>query len=665
MPKHTLSRRTFVAGSIAAGTGIAATTRIGSAGPILSGAERMARLQDGDVAYAKAVETAPSSFTESPMLKALVDAGSLPPVAERLPKNPLVVQPVEIGQYGGLARVGNITTNIGGYDLDYITERRAYFLRYTPDLAGTELSIASKVDVSDDQSTYTITLRDGIKHSDGEPVTTADIMFWYEDILLNEDLTPVISRDLQPGGEVVKVTAIDDLTVEFKFAVPNPRFPLSHLAHQTGGWYKAEHIHPSHYLKQFHPKHNPDAEKLAKDGGWNTWMEMFGDKADRNINPERPSLSAFVCKKDSGTIVTWERNPYYWAVDTEGNQLPYIDTVEMERLQDVESYHAKIVSGAYDYAVGNTDILNFSTYEGSAEQGDYRTMVWSSGRGSEVFFQFNMNYGSEAMQKVHQDPRYRQALSLAINRQEVNDLLFFGAAVVRQMTVLPTSVNFKEEYANAWIDYDVDQANALLDEVGLTWNDDQTVRVMEDGQPLQYTFDYFDGEGPKTQILELIAEYWRAVGVDMQFKSITRQLLLPRVQTNEEPMSMWHGDASTDVLLPIDPKWSVGKYGDESSIAPLWTQWFNTQGEEGEEPPEFYLSALNTWQEYRDTLDPDKATELLQAQADNLWSIGTVGLTPWPFIVRNRLHNAPETGIHTWDGLFQYPYHAHTLFIRE
>jgi len=621
-------------------------------------------MQDGEVAYARAVEEMPAAFAESPMLRELVDAGSLPPVEDRLPEDPLVVQPIEIGQYGGLARVGNITTQIGGYDLDFIAARRSHFFRYTPDLAGYEPNLASRVDISDDQTTFTVHLRKGLKWSDGEPCTSADMMFWYEDILLNSELTPVVSIHMRPGDTPVVVTAPDEHTVVFSFAVPHPRFALSHLAHQNG-WYKAEHMHPAHYLKQFHPKYNPDAAAEAKAQGYNSWMERFGDMADIGINIDRPRLSAFIPTKDSTTTVTWTRNPYYWAVDVEGNQLPYIDTVELERLQDVETYHAKVVSGAYDYAVGHADILNYATYEASAQQAGYRVLVWSSGRGSEVFFQFNMNFADGGLAEIHQDVRFRRAMSLAINREEMNNLLFFGAAVVRQMTVLPTSVHFREEYANAWVDYDVEQANALLDEMGLQWNSDRTVRLRPDGQPLQYQFDYFDAEGPKTQILELVTEYWRAIGVQVTAKAITRQLLLPRVQTNQEPMSMWHGDASTDVLLPVDPKWSVGKYGDESSLAPLWTQWFDTGGAEGEEPPEFYLEALSTWREYSETLDPELAAKLLQSQADNLWSIGTVGMTPWPFIVKNRIHNVPETGIHTWDGLFQFPYHSETLFIRE
>jgi peptide/nickel transport system substrate-binding protein len=668
MSKPMISRRAAVAGSIAAGIGGPAVARHVAAAPAVpleSGVSRVARMQEGEVVYAAPSDAVPAQFNEAPTLAEQVAAGTLPPVAERLPKNPLVIQPIEIGKYGGLIRVGNITTNLGGYDLDFATGSRPYFLNYTPQLDGTVLHIASAVEQSEDQTTYTITIRDGLKWSDGTPVTTADIMFWYEDILQDPDLTPNPSQDLRPGGALVKVAAVDDLTFTMTFGIPHPRFLLSQMAHQTGGWYEAQHIHPSHYLKQFHPKYTPEADAAAKAAGYNTWMEQFADKADKNVDINRPTLYAFICTGDTTTTTTWTRNPYYWVVDTDGNQLPYIDTVEMERLQDVESYHARIVSGAYDYAVGNTDILNYSTYEASAADGDYRVLVWSSGRGSEVFFQFNMNYGDEIQQSIHQDVRFRRAMSLAINREEVNQLLFFGAAVPRQMTVLPTSAHFKEDYANAHMAYDVDGANALLDEMGLAWNGDRTVRLRSDGQPLEYNFDYFDGEGPKTSILELITEYWRAIGIVVNAKSITRQLLLPRVQTNEEPMTMWHGDASTDILLPIDRKWVTGNFGDEAGAAPLWNQYFQTDGEEGLQPPEFYQIALDTWTEYRNTLSPDAAARLLQLQADNLWSVGVVGMTPWPCIVRNRIGNVAETGIHTWDGLFQQPYYSETLFIRE
>jgi peptide/nickel transport system substrate-binding protein len=276
-----------------------------------------------------------------------------------------------------------------------------------------------------------------------------------------------------------------------------------------------------------------------------------------------------------------------------------------------------------------------------------------------------MNWPEPELRKLHQDARYRRALSIAIDRNEMNEVLFFGAAVPRQMTVLETSTYFKQEYADAWAQFDVEQANALLDELGLTWNGDKTQRLLPNGQPIKYQFDYFNGEGPKTEILELVSSYWRAVGIDVQGTPVTRQLLDPRIDNNEEPMSLWHGDASTDILLPVDRKWVTGKDGDECTIAPLWNKWWETNGETGEEPPEWYTEALNTWREFSETLDPEVAAKMLQSQADNVWSIGTVGDTPWPFIVKNTVGNVPETGIHTWDGLFQLPYHPETLFFKE
>lgn len=667
MTKRSISRRKFV-GSAAAGSAAMLGARAGDASATMPAAPARARARSyqeaTDVKYAKVIETMPAAFAEAPMLTEMVTAGTIPALAERLPKEPMVVEPIEVGVYGGTARVGDISTNLGGYDIKYATGGPVHLLRYTPDLAATEPNVASGIDVSEDQTTYTIHLRPGMKWSDGKPVTAADMMFMYEDILLNTEITPTFPLDLSPGEKPVVMMAPDEFTVVMTFAVPHPRFLLSNCPHQYG-WPSARQIHASEYLKQFHLKYNPNATAEAEAEGFATWVERFNDMNNEDINAALPTLRAFVAEEDSPTLVRYRRNPFFWAVDSAGNQLPYMDYVEMERLQDVQTYHAKIVTGAFDYAVGNGDILNFSTYQSSEASAGYKTLLWSSGRGGEVFFQVNFNFGDEVLKKVTQDVRYRQALSVAINREEVNQLLFFGAAVPRQMTVLPTSVHFKPEYETPFAQYDVALANQLLDELGLTWNDDQTMRLLPNGQPMQFKFDYFDGEGPKTSILELITAYWRAVGIHVTASSITRQLLAPRIETNEEPMSMWHGDASTDILLPVDRKWSTGKAGDECSIAPLWNLYWQTDGREGEEPAEWYATALDTWRRFSETLDPAVAAELLQSQADNLWSIGTVGMTPWPFVVKDRMGNVAETGIHTWDGLFQFPFHAETLFLRQ
>ena len=667
MTKREISRRTFVGYSTAVGAAAALSVRAleAAAAPGAVAPASASTAQDmSTVKYAKVIDTVPAAFQEAPMLTEMVNAGTIPPLAERLPEEPLVVEPIEIGQYGGEMRVGDMSTNLSGYDINWATGGPNHFLRYNADLTGVEPNIAKSVDVSEDKTTYTLHMRRGMKWSDGQPVTSADMMFTYEDILMNEELSPVIYTGFQPGNQPLQITAPDEYTIQIKFAVPHPAFEFSNLPHQYG-WPRARALHPRHYLEQFHPKYNPNAKAEAEAAGFATWMEQFTDMDDEAVNLKIPMLRAMIPVESTPTLVRYQRNPYYWAVDSQGNQLPYLDGVVMERLQDIESYHAKIITGAYDYAAGNTSVLNYATYEASAQTAGYKVLRWSSGRGGENFYQLNLNWPEPELRKAHQDVRYRRALSLAINRQEMNDLLFFGSAVPRQMTVLPNSRYFKQEYADAWAQYDVDQANALLDELGLAWNGDRTARLLPNGQPIKYAFDYFNGEGPKMQILELLAEYWRAIGIDVVGTPVTRQLLRPRVLTNKEPMSMWHGDASTDILLPVDRKWVIGKVGDECSIAPLWNAWWETGGTEGEEPAEFYLEALNTWREFSETLDPALAEKLLQSQADNLWSIGTVGMTPWPIVVKNTVGNVPETGIHTWDGLFQYPYHPETYFFRQ
>ncbi len=616
------------------------------------------------VKYAEVVTTIPAKFTDSPVLAEQIKAGKLPPIKERLPEEPLVVKPIEIGRYGGTARVGISNTDILGGDQGYLGGTVQNFLRFNPDLTGVVPNVATKVDVSEDKMTYTIHLRKGLKWSDGEPVTAQDALFSFEDIIKNTDITPAVPLDFQPGGKVMEMSAPDDHTIVIKFAVPWPRFLLGNLAHYYG-WQKNRQLHPAHYLKQFHSKYNAKADEEAKAAKYNSWIERFTDTMSAAVNPQLPALSAFVVDQVTPTVVTFRRNPYFWQVDTEGNQLPYIDVMEMERLQDVSSYDAKIVTGAYDYAVANTSVLNYATYDNSAAAGKYRVLLWSSGRGAEVFFQVNMNVKDEVLRKIHQDVRYRRALSLAIDRDQINQLLFFGRGTPRQLTVIPESKYFKPEYERGWSAFDLNQANQLLDEIGLKWNTDKTVRLRPDGKPMAITFDYYDAEGPKTPVLELVTEFWRKVGVDVSAKAITRTLLTPRVKTNEEAMSLWHGDASTDVLLPVDRKWSTGKFGDEGTIAPLWNQWFETGGKGGEEPADWYKEALTTWQKYSETLDPALAAKVLQSQADNVWSIGTVGMAPWPFIARNTLRNVPESGIHTWDGLFQYPYHAETFFFMK
>ncbi len=311
-------------------------------------------------------------------------------------------------------------------------------------------------------------------------------------------------------------------------------------------------------------------------------------------------------------------------------------------------------------------ILNYQAYQDGAQKGGYRVLLWDSGKGSEVFYQVNMNYPNldDPLAKIHQNPKFRQALSMAINREEINNLIFFGKAVPRQITVVRKSSYFKPEYEQAYAEYSPDKANALLDELGLKWNADKSARLGPDGKPLTYTFDMYDSETPKIPVTELVVEYWRKIGLNVSFKSVTRELLRPRIMDNQEPMGLWHGDASTDILLPIDRKWSTGRWYDESTIAPLWTQWYDSGGQGGKEPPDFYMAAFKAFEQFQKTLAPEDADKLLKLQATNLWSIGTVGMAPYPMVAKTNLRNFPETGSFVWDDLFVYPYHTTLFFFK-
>jgi len=283
-----------------------------------------------------------------------------------------------------------------------------------------------------------------------------------------------------------------------------------------------------------------------------------------------------------------------------------------------------------------------------------------------VVYNVNMNYGmdlaekdplKETMRAVFSDVRFRRALSLGVNRAEINEVIYFGNATERAMTVIPASNFFKQEYADAWADYDPDQANALLDEIGLKWNAAKTHRTWPSGEDIVIPWDFVETETPKGPISELVRDHWNDLGIELIMKSITRSLLTPKIAANEEPMSLWHGDETADTLFFRRPKFFAPLDGDESAWGALWGRWYNTRGQDDtavEPPPE--IKDLFTWLDmYAETGDAEWCHNALESQAENVWTIGTVGLAPCPLIVRNNLRNVAETGYWTWDSYWSYP----------
>ncbi|NLX44139.1 MAG: twin-arginine translocation signal domain-containing protein, partial [Chloroflexi bacterium] len=487
-------------------------------------------------------------FTESPMLAERVAAGDLPPVEERLPDEPRICEIIgEIGSYGGTLVVGDTSTNLRGPDCASAQDR-PYWLRPSHDLTHAVPNTMADWEMSADFTEVTCYLRKGMRWSDGEPVTTEDIRFWYEDILKNTELTPLPNIAFRRGGDLMTLDILDDYAFKLTFAAPNPSFVLVNMAHygvgESGCWV------PAHYMKQFHIQYNDKANDLAKAAGFDFWYQNFGKVNNVDQSLDRPRVHAFVPIKDTPQTVTFERNPYYHAVDPEGQQLPYIDTMVVERAAELGMFDAKVVGGTYDFSAFSLTIQNYTTYAAAAEDNNCRIIIWPTGRGSDQVYNLNFTWPDEEWRTVFRDLRFRQALSLALDRQDINDVVYYGNSFNRQYTVIPTSRHFRPEYETAYAEMDVERANALLDEMGLEWNSAKTHRLWPVSKtPIIIPFDTVELATPVMPIHELVNEHWQRIGIETQVKSITRNLLSQKILANEEPLSLWRGDESSDILF--------------------------------------------------------------------------------------------------------------------
>jgi peptide/nickel transport system substrate-binding protein len=479
----------------------------------------------------------PPKYKESPMLAALVAAGDLPPVDERLPEDVRLVPVLDsIGQYGGTVICGDLTMNLFAGDAQRMSDY-PNLLRISKDGTQALPHVLKDWKMSDDKTAVTCFMRKGMKWSDGEPLTTADIKFFYEDVLLNTEITPLTPKWFRPGGELMKLDILDDYTYKLTFKQPHPRFVMVCMAHREG-WGDHNTFVPSHYLKQFHIKYNDKAGDLAKAAGFDFWYQNFLKQNNRMQNIDRPRVEAFMPVRDTPQMSFLERNPFYAAVDPEGNQLPYVDKVDMDRCADVAVLDAKVTGGNYDYAAFWLRILYYSTYAEGAATSNARMIQWQSGKGSDIVYNTNMNWTEEEWRLVFSDDRFRQALSLSVNRADINNVIYFGNASETQMTVVAASRHYKPEYASAYAELNVDKANALLDDMGLEWNAAHNHRIWPVSKTdMIISWDLVEQEGPKGPVAELVTEYWKAIGIEVQWKSITRNLLSQKIQANEEPMT--------------------------------------------------------------------------------------------------------------------------------
>ncbi|MGQ9632385.1 MAG: ABC transporter substrate-binding protein [bacterium] len=583
-------------------------------------------------------------YKEAPMLAELVRAGKLPPVEERLPREPLVVPPVEeIGQYGGTWRRAWLgpSDSPGPSRITYDP-----ILRW--DRGGKTVipGVAKGWEFSEGGRTLTLFLREGMKWSDGAPFTADDILFWYEDIIMNKEITPSKPSWLRVGGELGKVEKVDDYTIRLRFAQPYG------ILLEVLAWSGDIHA-PKHYLKAFHPKYTPEGElqKLAKERGFEFWYQLFQNRNDWIANPDLPTLRAWK-PTTPGTAPRFimERNPYYWKVDTAGNQLPYIDRVVHDLVENTEVINFKAMAGELDMQLRHLMIGNYTVLMENREKGNYRVLKWKAALGADAVLTPNLNHKDPVLHEIINDRRFRIALSIAINREEINELVYLGLGEPRAATVVPDSPAYKEEFARMYAEYDPDRANKLLDEMGLTGRDSEGFRLRPDGKTLALTIEVVPVFGPWVDVSELVKEYWEAIGVKTAVKVEERSLFYARVQGAEHDVAVWSLDWALHPL--VSPVRFIPYNAAGSRFAPLCGLWYESGGKSGVEPWGDLKRVVDLYERAKVTIDEMEkirlAQEILRINAENVWSIGTVGLIPSTMalgVAKNNFRNVPEVAI--------------------
>ncbi|NPV09459.1 MAG: ABC transporter substrate-binding protein [Anaerolineae bacterium] len=572
------------------------------------------------------------------MLAAKVQAGELPPVEERLPLSPRVVEPVEeIGQYGGTWRQVHIGTSDLMQNYYIFQERGGMF---SPDFAEIVPAAFAGWEVSDDASEFTIHMREGMRWSDGAPFTADDIMFWYEDVVLNDELSPTKPASLKRGGQLGVFEKVDDYTVKIRFAGPYGAF-LNFLPTLFP-------FAPKHYLSQFHPAYTEKAalDKKVAEAELDTWTDLWAQKVAFSNNPGTPTIDPWVVTNSvDQPIQVLERNPYYYSVDTAGNQLPYIDRFERTLVPDVEALLLKAIAGDVDFQARRIASLgNRPVVMENQEKGDYRVidMIFNTANLGTIFF--NYSHPNEELRKLFRNKDFRVALSIAINRQEISDLIFKGIGEPGQVT---SSGPYYDEAAwNANIGYDAEAANKMLDDLGLTERDDDGFRLLPDGSRISIVNIAFTPWPPdNVEMQQLVKEYMADVGIEMLVTPTDRQLWVTRVQAADF-------DVASYAQSWGDPGWApftrqVFGVTAREYWAVMWSLWHASGGAEGEEPPEEVKRLQAMYEQVMAEPDMQKRIDLqkeaMAMHAEYCWEIGLIArpLAEQFGIAKNNFRNVP------------------------
>jgi peptide/nickel transport system substrate-binding protein len=606
--------------------------------------------------------------------------GPLPPLNERLPEEPLVMVPYDsIGKYGGTFDALSNATEAG--TSDFLSTRHVNLVRYSDDLSTIVPNVAKGWEWNEDFTQLTFFLRKGHKWSDGAPFTAEDVKFWYDTISMDPKIYEKPKDYVLVAGERMTVDVLDPETVRFNMPAPKPGF-LAHLATSF-----AQAFLPKHFLGQFHPDVNPDADKLAADLGfedgyavikayfgnsdWTDTPSPLLNSPDKVANMPKdvyPTLESFITVSDTTEGRHYIANPYFHVVDTVGNQMPYINEQDEIYANDNEVRILKLVNGEADYKAQSLQMESAPILLDGQEKGDYTIEILPNI--AMHTFSFNVTSEDPEKRKVFGDLRFREAMSIAINRDELNEAAYFGVGVPAQYIGFSPAPDFVDpKWSEFAIEYDTDKANGLLDEVGLKDTDGDGFRELPNGDKLVLNIQ-FATQGLPGKVGEMVAQYWSDVGVQSTIKEITPDEYRSAQSSNQLDVGTWHKGQPLGIILGNNELWvpPFNNYFDHRT-GMLWAEYVDSDGAKGVKPPDYVMQLIDDINQFQ-TLPAgsDKSNEvgarLVENMTGNLLFIGTVK-SQGPIYHRNALKNFTTFKTNSYEYYRTYPYKAYQWWLDE
>ena len=594
-----------------------------------------------------------ASYIEPPWFNPKIATGVLPPIALRLPETPSVVSfagtAKKPGRYGGsltmlMARAQDTRmavvygyARLVAYDPDY---------RLKPD-------ILERFEVKEGRI-FTFALRKSHRWSDGTPFTTEDFRYWWEKVVRNKVLSRFgVPQALLVDGRKPRVEFIDRYTVRYSWAKPNPYF-LPALA----GPRPLYLYMPRHYMKRFHMDHAEKiflrkmTEKGKKPDGWAKFHRKRG-RMYRFQNPALPTLQPWIpTTAPPADRYVFVRNPYFHRVDRKGRQLPYIDRLIFV-IADSKIVAAKAGVGETDLQGRYLRFTDFTFLKRGEARGKHKVYQWKTAVGAQIALYPNLNHKDPVWRKLFGDVRFRRALSLGIDRREINQVMYYGLAAEGGNTVLPSSPLFRPAYRKAWARFDPAKANALLDEIGLTGRGSDGYRLLPDGRPLEIIVEAASEGSEYTDAMRLIKDSWRRIGVRLFQKNTRREMFRRRVYSGLTHIAMWSGIDYANVRAENPPL----ELAPTDQVQLQWSQWglyHASKGRSGQKPTDpgaiRLIELLHRWEAAESAGQRQDAwRRMLEIYADRVYSIGIVGGVIQPVVVNVRLRNVPKTGVWAWD----------------